>query len=125
MSTQIPPPPFQPVPLGEEDPRSSKELALSIVKNIFISTLIFWGSVFVVVLFVVTRFETVGLWLGWIAIIVNILMTYPVWQLCYVSRYGVDNGWDWLALLIAIISGVIHLLFAYYIYLSINGLRLF
>ena len=118
------------LPLDDDPPL--KGLVLRSLKSTFISALILWGIVSVVASFIVVRFETVGLWVGWIVVTMNLLMSIPALNTVRVFLFspltwggGEEGRWHLVSLLIAIANASIHLLFAYYIYLTINGLRLF
>ena len=119
------------------DATDSVEDVIQAIKNIFTATLLRWGLASLAVSYFVTlmnytEYETIGLVVGWVVVALNIFVLLPgikaFWVLTIfpLTRITVlPLPWHLTALLLSILNVAIHIGYAYYLYLTINGLNVF
>ena len=119
------------------DSTDSVEDVIQATKSLFTATLLRWGIGSLVVSYFVTlmnytEYEKIGFVVGWIVITMNFFVLLPgikaFWVLTIfpLTRVTVlPLPWHLIAILLSMLTVAIHIGYAYYLYLTINGLNIF
>ena len=119
------------------DSTDSVEDVIQSLKSLFTATLLRWGIASLAVAYFVTllnytEYEKIGLVVGWIVVALNVFLLLPgikaFWVLTIfpLTRVTVlPLPWHLIALLLSALNVAIHICYAYYLYLTINGLNIF
>jgi|ETNmetMinimDraft_30_1059905.scaffolds.fasta_scaffold08072_6 phosphatidylglycerophosphate synthase len=102
--------------------RDTREIALSALGNFLKSALLFWGVATYLVVLVVVKWPSIGIWLGWPLIALHILINVPALLhiTAHLSRPYPTSKWNWLITMLGIASICVHLSYAGFIYKNLN-----